>query len=151
MMPKHQQTTAALFLLTAATTNATNNSGCYPAWTSGSSYSLGSRVSSAIVVNATNITVTKNYECNHGETSDLSHCSQYDPSIMEQAYAAWIDLGECNGVASTSSPTVAPTHSAWSSSDDGCPDEWMEGHSYNSGELATINNVVYRLLHCILR
>eukprot|EP00956_Cyclotella_meneghiniana_P033163 scaffold94052_cov46-Cyclotella_meneghiniana.AAC.1 len=94
MMPKHQQTTAALFLLTAATTNATNNSGCYPAWTSGSSYSLGSRVSSAIVVNATNITVTKNYECNHGETSDLSHCSQYDPSIMEQAYAAWIDLGE---------------------------------------------------------
>ena len=53
MMPMHK-TAAALFLLTVATTNATNNSGCYPAWTSGSSYSLGSRVSSAIVVNATN-------------------------------------------------------------------------------------------------
>eukprot|EP00956_Cyclotella_meneghiniana_P015402 scaffold23547_cov59-Cyclotella_meneghiniana.AAC.4 len=53
-MPMHK-TAAALFLLTAAaTTNATNNSGCYPAWTSGSSYSLGSRVSSTIVINATN-------------------------------------------------------------------------------------------------
>ena len=139
MMPKHK-TTAALFLLTAAAANA-NNSGCYPAWTSGSAYSLGAKVSSSLVVN--NATVTKNFECNHGETAALSHCPQYDPSIVEQANAAWIDLGECNGVAITSSPTASPTHAAWSSSN-GCPDEWIDGHSYNSGELATINNVVYR-------
>ncbi|KAL7518452.1 hypothetical protein ACHAWX_003275 [Stephanocyclus meneghinianus] len=130
-------------LTTILLRSATAETGCYPAWSSGSDYSSGDLVSAIRVVNATAGTaVTKNFVCTSGSEPSLSHCPNYDPSNEIHAAAAWSDLGECTGTAATSTPTSKPTHAMWTGA--GCPADWVEGHLYEGGDLATVDGNVYK-------
>lgn len=118
--------------------------GCYPAWRFSGDYSSGSMVSATRVVNATIGTwETRNFKCNSGSQSSLSHCPTYDPSNPAMAIAAWSDEGICDmsQPLMAPTPTLTPTHPRWSGA--GCPNTWVDGATYKEGELATVNGVVY--------
>ena len=131
--------------LTSLLLGSTDAVGCYPVWSSGSAYFSGSLVSATQIVNATaGTTVTKNFKCTSGSEPALSHCPTYDPSNAVQAAAAWSDQGECSGSQAivTDAPTSKPTHAAWSGA--GCPKAWVDGGSYESGEMAEVDGVAYK-------
>jgi hypothetical protein len=131
--------------LTSLLLRSTDAAGCYPVWSSGSAYFSGSLVSSTVVVNATaGTTTTKNFKCTSGSEPALSHCPTYDPSNAIMAAAAWSDQGECSGSQAivTSAPTSKPTNAAWAGA--GCPKAWVDGASYESGEMAEVDGNAYK-------
>ncbi|KAL3777461.1 hypothetical protein ACHAWO_010212 [Cyclotella atomus] len=109
--------------------------GCYGLWKQGMEYVSGDIVSAIVPLNATaGTTQTKNFKCTSGSQSSLSHCPSYDPSNSQEASAAWSDQGV--------PPTPKPTAGRWSGK--GCPEEWVDGASYDGGELAELNGLVYK-------
>lgn len=132
---------------------------CYPSWQSGGPYASGSYVSAMCTTETSNttssgssgvtpniITVTaKNFMCMYGSQPSLSHCPTYDPCNPIEAEATWADLGECAFVLPSppvAPPTNKPTYAQWSGK--GCPNAWVSGHSYEGGDHAEINSVVYQ-------
>ncbi|KAL7511485.1 hypothetical protein ACHAXN_008773, partial [Cyclotella atomus] len=117
--------------------------GCYSAWRQGAEYVSGDIVSAVVPLNATaGTTQTKNFKCISGSQPSLSHCPSYDPSNSQQASAAWSDKGVCSGPLITPPPTPKPTAARWSGK--GCPKEWVDGASYEGGEIAEVNGLVYK-------
>eukprot|EP00956_Cyclotella_meneghiniana_P008570 scaffold11636_cov62-Cyclotella_meneghiniana.AAC.1 len=113
-----------------------HGAGCYPAWSSGSDYFIGSFVSATITetststatdgtVTETTTSQTKNFKCTSGT-------------------AAWSDLGVCSGTAAaltTPAPTTKPTPSRWTNT--GCPEAWTSGGLYEGGDLVELDGNVY--------
>ena len=117
--------------------------GCYGPWKRGTEYVSGDIVSAVVSLNATaGTTQTKNFKCISGSQSSLSHCPSYDPSNSQQASAAWSDQGVCSGPLVAPPPTPEPTAASWSGK--GCPEQWVDGASYEGGELAELNGLVYK-------
>ncbi|KAL7502270.1 hypothetical protein ACHAXN_000843, partial [Cyclotella atomus] len=87
-------------------------------------------------------TQTKNFKCTSGSQSSLSHCPSHDPSNIQQASVAWSDQGVCSGPLIAPPPTPEPTALRWSGK--GCPEEWVDGATYEGGELAEVNGLVYK-------
>ena len=71
----------------------------------------------------------------------MTHCPLYDP-VGTTTSSAWKDLGVCTGTAAPTTTTVAPTLAAWSGVS--CPDEWAAGSTYNPGQVAALNGIVYK-------
>eukprot|EP00956_Cyclotella_meneghiniana_P017798 scaffold29280_cov49-Cyclotella_meneghiniana.AAC.1 len=132
-----------------------HGAGCYPAWSSGSDYFTGSLVSATITktststasdgtVTETTTSQTKNFKCTSGSQPSLSHCPNYDPSNAVQQAAVWSDQGVCSGTAATlttPAPTTKPTPSRWTN--EGCPEAWTSGGSYEGGDLVELDGNVY--------
>ncbi|KAL7507343.1 hypothetical protein ACHAXN_008493 [Cyclotella atomus] len=117
--------------------------GCYSLWKQGTDYFSGYIISAVVPLNATaGTTQTKNFKCISGSQSSLSHCPSYDPSNSQQASAAWSDQGVCSGPLVAPPPTPQPTGASWYGK--GCPEEWVDGASYEGGELAEVNGFVYK-------
>jgi hypothetical protein len=117
--------------------------GCYSSWRQGTEYVSGDIVSAVVPLNATaGTTQTKNFRCTSGSQPSLSHCPIYDPSNSQQASAVWSDQGVCSGPLVAPPPTPEPTAARWSGK--GCPKEWVDGASYEEGELAEVNGLVYK-------
>ncbi|KAL3803293.1 hypothetical protein ACHAWO_000122 [Cyclotella atomus] len=108
--------------------------GCYSLWKQGTDYFSGYIISAVVPLNATaGTTQTKNFKCISGSQSSLSHCPSYDPSNCQQASAAWSDQGVCSGPLVAPPPTPQPTGASWYGK--GCPEEWVDGASYEGGVL----------------
>ena len=141
--------TLALTALAAAPASV-SAAGCYPTWRSGGEYSSGSYVSATVTKTTTasdgtetTTSETKNFKCTSGSQPSLSHCPTYDPAGINSG-GAWSDQGTCSGTQAVSSPapTSKPTHAAWAGA--GCPKAWAAGTSYEGGELAEVDGVVYQ-------
>lgn len=141
---------SAIAVFVAAPFLAVAQSGCAPKWRSGSDYILGSVVSAVIEATAggsgsqPSRTSTHNFRCTHGVESHVSHCPTYDPSNTLQASAAWDDLGVCSGDGPAPVPVDAagsPVPPLWRGV--GCPPNWQNGASYNRGDTAEVDGIVY--------
>ena len=141
--------TLALAALAAAPASV-SSAGCYPTWRSGGDYSSGSYVSATVFTETTasdgTVTTkskTKNFKCLSGSQPSLSHCPTYDPAGSNTG-GVWSDEGKCSGTEAlvTPAPTPKPTHAAWSGA--GCPKAWVNGGSYDGGDVAEVDGVVYQ-------
>jgi hypothetical protein len=136
-----QFTTFALASLVAAPVSVLGG-GCYSSWRQGSDYVSGDIVSAVVPLNATaGTTQTKNFKCTSGSMPSLSHCPNYDPAGTGST-AAWSDQGVCSGALVTPAPTNKPTAARWTGT--GCPDEWKEGTTYEGGDIAELDGLVYK-------
>ena len=128
---------------------------CFPTWTSGNNYSVGSKVSRIITTSntsssgtTTTTSIVKNFVCTHGTQPSLSHCPAFDPSSPLQQSAAWNDEGECD-------PSLPPSPVASGQTNDsnqpkwtgkGCPKPWAADMDYAPGDLVQREGMVYKCL-----
>lgn len=126
-------------VLTGRRVAVVNGAGCFPVYSSGTSYSAGQSVSATTtttetttdsqgVTTTTTTTGTHNYECVSGPASAFCSQSGFAPG-GDHFDTAWIkETAECSG---TADPPAAPT--AWTGG--GCPQPYEAGIAYNAGEV----------------
>ena len=166
-MPK----TAAILLchlLALLVTPASSQTGCFPAYSTGASYSSGDIVSKATTSTSTSTvpcatpgsngcdvngfqttttttTTTYNYRCTNGLFGAYCKNAVYAPGSVHGSLAWVRDSSECVGSAATDAPSPSPTPEKWSGG--GCPEGYAVGTEYQAGDVVSANAGTYRMVY----
>jgi len=124
---------AALAAALSISIEAASSAGCYPAYSSSSTYSSGSLVS----FNSTN------YECVHNHYSVW--CTGHQPPGEPGSHAtvAWLELGPCSGAQDPPAPTSKPTPPLVTEFGGACPAAFAPGTEYAAGDRVERNGFVF--------
>ena len=155
-------------LLALVTTPASSQAGCYPAYSSGVSYSSGDTVSKSTTSTSTSTvpcatpgsdgcgingfrttttttTTTYNYACTQGLFGAYCKNGVYAPGSVHGSLAWVREPSECVGVAVLPPPSSSPTPGVWSGG--GCPGGYTVGTEYQADDVVSVDLVTHRMVY----